>query len=313
MRCSCSRESSSLDLGTDRALVPARVGGHGPARRAGRRPAEPTAHTAAARGGHRHAADRRRRPDRARAGAPAGTTSSPTSPARSTRWPTTLERSKGLEQQFLLSVSHDLRTPLTSIRGYAEAIADGTDSATRRPRPRSSWPSRGGSNAWSATCSTSPGSSRGSSRSISEPVDLVDVAAATVDGFRPEARDERHRSSRCRAAPSAGRSCSADPDRLAQVVANLVENALKYAAHSVVGPVTSRRQRRDRSSSTTTARASRPRTSPTCSSGSTCHATNRCARRPARGSASRSSASSSTRWAARSLPRPRHPAAPACR
>ena len=37
----------------------------------------------------------------------------------------TLERSKGLEQQFLLSVSHDLRTPLTSIRGYAEAIADG--------------------------------------------------------------------------------------------------------------------------------------------------------------------------------------------
>ena len=38
-----------------------------------------------------------------------------------------LERSKGLEQQFLLSVSHDLRTPLTSIRGYAEAIADGTD------------------------------------------------------------------------------------------------------------------------------------------------------------------------------------------
>jgi len=36
-----------------------------------------------------------------------------------------LERSHGLERQFLLSVSHDLRTPLTSIRGYAEAIADG--------------------------------------------------------------------------------------------------------------------------------------------------------------------------------------------
>ncbi len=37
-----------------------------------------------------------------------------------------LERSRGLEQQFLLSVSHDLRTPLTSIQGYAEALADGT-------------------------------------------------------------------------------------------------------------------------------------------------------------------------------------------
>ncbi|MBC8365327.1 MAG: HAMP domain-containing histidine kinase [Actinobacteria bacterium] len=37
-----------------------------------------------------------------------------------------LERSRGLERQFLLSVSHDLRTPLTSIIGYAEALTDGT-------------------------------------------------------------------------------------------------------------------------------------------------------------------------------------------
>ena len=39
-----------------------------------------------------------------------------------------------LEQQFLLSVSHDLRTPLTSIRGYAEAIADGTAPDAGRAR-----------------------------------------------------------------------------------------------------------------------------------------------------------------------------------
>jgi signal transduction histidine kinase len=36
-----------------------------------------------------------------------------------------LERARTLDQQFLLSISHDLRTPLTSIRGYAEAIGDG--------------------------------------------------------------------------------------------------------------------------------------------------------------------------------------------
>jgi two-component system OmpR family sensor kinase len=37
-----------------------------------------------------------------------------------------LERLRGSERQFLMSVSHDLRTPLTSIRGFAEALADGT-------------------------------------------------------------------------------------------------------------------------------------------------------------------------------------------
>lgn len=36
-----------------------------------------------------------------------------------------LERSRALERQFLLSVSHDLRTPLTNIRGWAEALIDG--------------------------------------------------------------------------------------------------------------------------------------------------------------------------------------------
>src|SRR5262249_28877560 len=37
-----------------------------------------------------------------------------------------LQDARGHERAFLLSVSHDLRTPLTSIRGYAQAIADGT-------------------------------------------------------------------------------------------------------------------------------------------------------------------------------------------
>ena len=36
-----------------------------------------------------------------------------------------LEHARGMERAFILSVSHDLRTPLTSIRGYAEAMTDG--------------------------------------------------------------------------------------------------------------------------------------------------------------------------------------------
>ncbi len=37
-----------------------------------------------------------------------------------------LTKAQETEQAFLLSVSHELKTPLTSIRGYAEGIGDGT-------------------------------------------------------------------------------------------------------------------------------------------------------------------------------------------
>jgi two-component system sensor histidine kinase BaeS len=140
-----------------------------------------------------------------------------------------LERSKALEQQFLLSVSHDLRTPLTSIQGYAEAITDG---ATSDP-------------AWAASVIASEAKrldrlvrdlldlaklQARSFRLEMRPVDLAAVAAATVDGFRPDAQSAGV--SMRFDAPSAV-SVLGDGDRLAQVVANLVENALKYARSEV--------------------------------------------------------------------------------
>src|SRR6185437_12068796 len=36
-----------------------------------------------------------------------------------------LARAREAERNFLLSVSHELKTPLTAIRGYAEAVQDG--------------------------------------------------------------------------------------------------------------------------------------------------------------------------------------------
>ena len=36
-----------------------------------------------------------------------------------------LTRAQEAERSFLLSVSHELKTPLTAIRGWAEALAEG--------------------------------------------------------------------------------------------------------------------------------------------------------------------------------------------
>jgi two-component system sensor histidine kinase BaeS len=143
----------------------------------------------------------------------------------------TLERSKGLERQFLLSVSHDLRTPLTSIQGYAEAITDGAlpDAADGGAVILSE--ARRLDRLVKDLLDLAKLESRQFSMTF-VPVDLADVAAATVDGFRPEADDasialELH-------APQDSITVNGDTDRLAQVSGNLVQNALKYAQSRVI-------------------------------------------------------------------------------
>ena len=140
-----------------------------------------------------------------------------------------LERSKGVEQQFLLSISHDLRTPLTSIRGYAEAISDG---ATTDP-------------AWAAGVILKESRrlerlvadllelAKLQSRSFSfhmQPVDLAAVALDTLEAFGAEAAEVGLQL--IVDAPE-HISVEADRDRLGQVAANLVENAKNYATSTI--------------------------------------------------------------------------------
>jgi len=141
-----------------------------------------------------------------------------------------LERSRGLERQFLLSVSHDLRTPLTSIRGYAEAIADGA-----APDPQQAG-------------SVILAESRRLERLVKDlldlakldarrftlrttSVDLNEIADDSVEGFRREVEAAGLRIGF--AGAPAPVTALADPDRLQQVIANLVENALKYATSTI--------------------------------------------------------------------------------
>ncbi|HUY21526.1 MAG TPA: HAMP domain-containing sensor histidine kinase [Acidimicrobiales bacterium] len=142
-----------------------------------------------------------------------------------------LTRSQGLEREFLLSVSHELRTPLTSIRGYADAIAEGaTDDVPGAVAIIATEARR-----LERLVQDLLDLARVQARQFSlhtQRVDCADVAASVVEGFRPEA-GAAGVALVAAVAPGAGLWVDADPDRLGQIIANLVENALKFAAGRV--------------------------------------------------------------------------------
>jgi two-component system sensor histidine kinase BaeS len=143
-----------------------------------------------------------------------------------------LDEARGHERAFLLSVSHDLRTPLTSIRGYAEAIADGTVE---------------GKDARIRAADVIASESRRLERLVADlldlarldahqfslhpaPVDVRSVVVDAVEAFQPAAADIG-----VALVVEGGEPVTAtlDAQRLAQIVANLVENALKFATTRV--------------------------------------------------------------------------------
>jgi signal transduction histidine kinase len=142
-----------------------------------------------------------------------------------------LARAKGLERQFLMSVSHDLRTPLTSIRGFAEAIAEGAVPDAGRAAEIIASESRRLERLVGDLLDLAKLDARRFSFDLRR-VDLGEVVADTGEGFRPAA-DELGLSLAVEPGPPGAIAVTADPDRLAQVVANLVENALKYADRRV--------------------------------------------------------------------------------
>lgn len=142
----------------------------------------------------------------------------------------TLREARARERQFFLSVSHDLRTPLTSIRGWAEAIADGAAADQQQAARVIGAEARRLERLVQDLLDLARLDSHAFSLRLS-PTDVAAVAADTAEGFRPmvEQAGLELRVSVPHEAPEA----TADPDRLAQIVANLVENAYKFASSSI--------------------------------------------------------------------------------
>jgi two-component system sensor histidine kinase BaeS len=145
-----------------------------------------------------------------------------------------LEESRGNQRAFLLSVSHDLRTPLTSIRGYAEALADGTlDDADPDARKRAAAVITSEARRLERLVRDLLDLSRLDSREFSLRPHACDVSEITRDAaeaFAPQARDL---GLDLRVQAGAALPVELDPERVAQIVANLVENALKYASTKI--------------------------------------------------------------------------------
>jgi two-component system sensor histidine kinase BaeS len=137
-----------------------------------------------------------------------------------------LQEARRREREFLVSVSHDLRTPLTTIGGYAEALGDGRISDDDRANVAGVIGRE--SDRLQRLVEDLMLLSRIEAREFSlrpETVDLSGHLNGVVEAFRGKA--ERAGVELVAELASLD-AVEVDPDRIAQVVGNLLENALRY-------------------------------------------------------------------------------------
>jgi signal transduction histidine kinase len=146
-----------------------------------------------------------------------------------------LEDSRERERNLLLAVSHDLRTPLTSIRGFAEAIQDGAIDDSAQAADVILAESRRLERLVGDLLDLTKLEARQMSI-VLRATDAAEVVTTTAEGFRPAA--SKSGLAIVVAVPGQDGSLPiapvvADPDRLAQLLANLLENAMTFARTTV--------------------------------------------------------------------------------
>jgi signal transduction histidine kinase len=136
-----------------------------------------------------------------------------------------LARARESERGFLLSVSHELKTPLTAIRGYGEALRDGAATAEEAGPVIERESDRLQRLVQDLLDLARLDQRRFTIRS--ETVDLGDVARTVEESLRPRAREFGVQLSVDARTVLGAPFVVADRDRTIQVVSNLVENALR--------------------------------------------------------------------------------------
>jgi two-component system, OmpR family, sensor kinase len=133
-----------------------------------------------------------------------------------------LARARAAERTFLLSVSHELKTPLTAIRGYAEAVQDGAIDAREAAATVAQEAAR--LERLVGDLLDLARMNRTDFSVHSSEIDLAEVADDAVRRYQPHADELGVTLNAVSDGPA---PADADADRVLQVVSNLVENALR--------------------------------------------------------------------------------------
>lgn len=133
-----------------------------------------------------------------------------------------LTRARAAERSFLLSVSHELKTPLTAIRGYSEALAERVmtpEHAVKVIRAEATRLER--------LIADLINLARLDQQRFDIHLDTVDLTEIARESSARHASRARDLDVRIDVQPGPHALATADPDRLLQAVSNLVENALR--------------------------------------------------------------------------------------
>lgn len=145
-----------------------------------------------------------------------------------------IQASRESQQDFTANVSHELKTPLTSIRGFARAIQDGTAGPGEGQRRAAEIIEKEANRMHRLVQQllVLAQLDSGTAGLHRMPIQLEDVLQGVVDQLSPLAKEAGlSLTLEMETLPT----CWGDPDRLAQVFLNLVDNAIRHGpAGSVV-------------------------------------------------------------------------------
>ena len=133
-----------------------------------------------------------------------------------------LTRAQEAEQAFLLNVSHELKTPLTSIRGYAEGLDDGA-----LPAAEAAAVIGAESNRLERLVGDLLESARLRKSAFTVRHEQVDLAHGGARCGAPLRGHGARRGAHAHHREEGGGLVTGDHDRVLQVVSNLVENAIR--------------------------------------------------------------------------------------